>query len=302
MAAVSALGGATAAAGLLLVVAGLLGLSPRVAAKGRRLTRFAERAFASRRHRVRLGVTAVAPLLVLLVTGWPVAALLAGAATAGLPALLGARQRAEREIARLEALGAWTRRLSDMLGAGSGIEQALELSLRSAPEPIRPEVSALVGRVRARRPVEVALRVFADDIDDPTGDLVAAALILAAHRRGRGLAQVLTALAATVDAEVSMRRKVEADRAQPRTTARYVVWITVAVAGGLVLLNRPYVEPFGSSTGQAVLLAVGALFAGAFLWMHRLTSTGPPRRFLSGGSSPSSEAPIRPAVPAGRYA
>jgi hypothetical protein len=111
---------------------------------------------------------------------------------------------------------------------------------------------------------------------------VAAALLLAIDRRGRGLARLLAALATTVEAEVGMRRSVEADRATPRTTARWVVYITLAVCGGLVIFDREYVEPFGSPGGQVVLAVIGGLFAASFAWMHRLTTGGPARRFLPG--------------------
>ena len=91
------------------------------------------------------------------------------------------------------------------------------------------EVSALAARLAARWPTETALRAFADDLDDATGDLVVATLILGARRRGPGLARVLTAVADSVAEEVAMRRKVEAERAKPRTTARAVTLITLGV-------------------------------------------------------------------------
>jgi hypothetical protein len=53
---------------------------------------------------------------------------------------------------------------------------------------------------------------------------VAATLILGAHRRGPGLAAVLDDLAGTVAEEVRIRRGIEADRAKPRTTARWVTF------------------------------------------------------------------------------
>ena len=85
-------------------------------------------------------------------------------------------------------------------------EQALVSTLRSTPEPIRPEVARLVSRLRARWSTEDALRAFADDLDDATGDLIAANLILGARRRGAGLASVLEGLAESVAADVRARR------------------------------------------------------------------------------------------------
>ena len=72
--------------------------------------------------------------------------------------------------------------------------------------------------------------MFADDLDDATGDLVAANLILGARRRGAGLASVLEGLAESVAADVRARREIEADRAKPRATARWVTLITVVGA------------------------------------------------------------------------
>ena len=57
------------------------------------------------------------------------------------------------------------------------LERALIATLRSTPEAIKPEVSRLVARLRARWSTEDALLKFADELDDATGDLVAAYLI-----------------------------------------------------------------------------------------------------------------------------
>ena len=64
-------------------------------------------------------------------------------------------------------------------------------SRRCARRPRRsaPEVTRLVARLRARWDTEDALRAFADELDDATGDLIAANLILGARRRGAGAGQ-----------------------------------------------------------------------------------------------------------------
>src|SRR5690606_10093328 len=136
----------------------------------------------SPRSRTILAASTTAGILIAAVTGWVAAVLIVPAAAVGLPYLL-APPPAAAQIRRVEAMEEWTRSLAGVLGAGVGIEQALTATLRSTPEPIKPEVSTLVARLRARWDTEAALRAFADDLDDVTGDLVAANLILAARRR-----------------------------------------------------------------------------------------------------------------------
>ncbi|MFE3998028.1 type II secretion system F family protein [Nocardioides sp. YIM B13467] len=222
----------------------------------------------SRRTRILLLTGAVLGVVGWLLTGWPLALLVAPIAAVGLPYLLSAPDAKER-IGRLEALEEWTRSLSGVLTVGIGLEQALITTLRSAPEPIADELGLLVARLRARWATEDALRAFADDLDDATGDLVAGNLILAARRRGAGLANVLDGLAESVAADVRARRQVEADRAKPRATAH---WVTVISASVLVVLalTGSYIEPYGSPLGQGILAALLTAYVATLLWMRKM--------------------------------
>jgi tight adherence protein B len=218
--------------------------------------------------------------LVWLLTGWPVAGFIVALTVLGLPVLLSTSREAARAIDRIEAVEEWTRRLGDILVVGVGLEQAITATVRTCPAPVRLEVSALSARLAARWPTESALRAFADDLDDATGDLIAATLILGARRRGPGLARVLAAVADSVAEEVSMRRKVEAERAKPRTTARAVTLITLGVVA-LGALNGTYLAPYGTTLGQLILAVIALGFVGALAWMRALTLTKPEPRFLS---------------------
>ncbi len=151
----AALAGATAAAGLLLIVAGLRPVETGLARPGRGWWRRARRA--GRGPARRLLTAGGVGLLAGVVTGWPVVGLAAGAAVAAVPRLLSGAATA-RQLARLEALEAWTRRLADILGSGAGgLEQAIGMSVRICPAPIQAEVSALAARLPAW-PTEAALR------------------------------------------------------------------------------------------------------------------------------------------------
>ena len=275
----------------LLVVAGVLtivaSLTPSAAApavaRPRRPRRLRRR---SSWDRWRWSVAGVAGMMTWLLTGWPVAGLIAAATVLGLPVLLSTSRVASQGIARIEAVEDWTRRLADVLVVGLGLEQAIITSERSVPDPIRSEVAALTARLGARWPTEVALRAFADDLGDSTGDFVVAALILGHRRRGPGLARALTAVADAVAEEVAMRRHVEADRAKPRTTARAVTLITlgVVVIGGL---NRTYLEPYGTPLGQLVFAGIAVAFVAALAWMRALTLSRPIPRLLASVPAPT---------------
>lgn len=273
---VPALGGALIVAGLIGIVAGLMP-QPERAAAPRRWT-VIERLRVSRRTRLLLVVGLVAGLLVALVTGWLLALVLGPLAVAGIPYLLSSADAQDR-IRRLEAMEEWIRSLSGVLTAGVGLEQALIATLRSTPPLIKPEVGRLVARLRARWSTEAALRALADELDDSTGDLIAANLILGARRRGSGLAAVLESLAESVAADVRARRQIEADRTKPRTTAR---WVTLITVGVLVVLGLTgdYVAPYRSGMGQLVLALMLAAYGGVLVWMRRMAAGRPLPRFI----------------------
>jgi Flp pilus assembly protein TadB len=221
-----------------------------------------------------------------LVTGWTLALLIVPVAVIGLPILLSAPPAAVR-IRRLEAMEEWTRSLAGVLTVGVGLEQALVATLRSAPAPIADEVRRLVARLRARWNTEAALRAFADELDDATGDLIAANLILGARRRGAGLASVLEGLAESVAADVRARREVEADRAKPRSTARWVTVISVSVLVVLAI-SGSYVAPYRSLFGQLLLVALLAAYVATLVWMRQMANGRPLPRFLTTASSTDS--------------
>ena len=271
-------GGALVVAGVIGVLVGLR-RAPEKPPSPRPRRRWAGRwRGVSRRTRVLLLAGTAAGLLVALLTGWLVAVVVVPAAVAGLPVLLSAPASASK-IDRLEAMEEWTRSLSGVLTVGLGLEEALMATVRSTPAPIRTEVGRLVARLRARWSTEEALRAFADELDDATGDLVAANLILGARRRGAGLSSVLEALAESVAADVRARRAIEADRAKPRATARWVTLITLGVLAVLALTGS-YIKPYGTPLGQLILFTLLGLYVATLVWMRRMATGAPLPRFI----------------------
>ena len=273
----AALSGALIVAGVLGIIVGATPV-PVVAATPARPSILARWRRIPPRTRVLAGVGVAAGVVIASLTGWVVAVVAIPVAAVGLPALLAAPPETAR-IARLEAMAEWTRNLAGVLTVGVGLEQALTATLRSTPEPIHPEVSRLVARLRARWSTEDALRLFADELDDPTGDLVAAYLILGARRRGSGLASVLQGLAESVGDDVTARRQIEADRAKPRGNARNVTLITVGVLVVLTL-NGQFMAPYGTPLGQVILAILLTAYSAALWWMRRMSLGAPMPRFM----------------------
>ena len=277
---IPALGGALVVAGIIGVILGVRRTPVAPPAPRRRnQSRLSSRwAGMERRTKILALAGLIAGALIYLFTGWLIAVVLVPLAAVGLPTLLSAPPSAAR-IDRLEALEEWTRALAGVLTVGVGLEEALRSTLRSTPEAIRPEVTTLVARLRARISTEEALRAFADDLNDATGDLVAAYLILGARRRGQGLASVLESLAESVAADVRARRAIEADRAKPRTTARWVTIITISVLGFLTLTGD-YISPYGSPLGQLLLILLLSAYVGLLIWMRNMAKGEALPRFL----------------------
>ena len=273
---------------LLMVLAGLLvagGLVGAVAAVRGVSVPISGSPYArgSRRPRItplHLGALA-AGVLMLLLTGWPVAALAAAGGVVFIPKVLGGGKASKQLIATSEALADWTRRLADLIssGAAGSTRDALRRSLLSAPEAIAPAVSNLVTRMGPQG-VEPALRQFAREVDDPAADKIAMVLILRERNGGPGLAEVLTALAADLDDRSRMVREVEAERAKPRANMRTIVVVTLVLVVGMVLFARTFLSGYSTPLGQVALLLDVALFGTALRWMRRLSDPAVPARVL----------------------
>jgi len=276
MAVIAALLGALVAAGLVMVIAGV-----RPAVRRPILKPAVRRQWRS--PAVLAVVLVLAGLVVALVTGWIVAVVLFPLIGLGVPYLIGKSQNST-DIAKLEAMEEWTRSLSGILTAGAGLEQALVATLRSAPGPLQPDVARLVVRLRARWTTPAAIRAFADDLNDPTGDIIATNLLLGAQKRGDGLATILEGLAESVALDIRARRQIEADAAKPRATARWVTVITTVILAALFFTGA-YVRPYTTGIGQFILLALLGAYGGTLMWMKR-TAAGPrPVRFLGDHAS-----------------
>ena len=269
--------GVVIGAGLALLVAAIHGLPPREPderSRGEQLSEVVK--FLTTRG----AIAVVIGVLILAVTRWPVAAIASGLLVFFWNKLFGGLGAERAALARVEALASWTESLRDTIAGAVGLEQAIPATARAASPAIRKNLEILVDRLRARMPLPQALELLADDMDDASADLVIAALMLNARLRGPGLRDVLGALAKASREEVDMRQRVMAQRSSTRRSVQIVVAVTLIMVLGLAVFNKSFVEPYGTFTGQLVLVGVIALFAAGFFWLRRLSDVETPARFL----------------------
>jgi Flp pilus assembly protein TadB len=276
--ALTALLGALVGGGVFLLVLSIVGTRPRDPGKP---PLFRRTSFNPRRTTVSAALGVITGLGVLVFTRWIVLAVAVGLLASFWRSVFGGTREERTGILRLDALASWTESLRDTIAGAVGLEQAIPATAATSSPLIRPSLNLLVDRLRIREPLPTALQRFADDFDDPSADLVVAALILNSQLRGPGLRDVLTALASAAREELDMRRRIEAARRSTRRSVQIVVAVTLGVAGLLIVLNRDYVAPYGSFVGQIFLAVSISLFAGGVFWLRRLARIAMPERFLT---------------------
>jgi Flp pilus assembly protein TadB len=272
--------GALAGAGLFLFVAAIRGLPPKPPQAGPGpLERVVKDLFS-----VRGGVAVIIGIVALLLTRWVVAGIGMALLAYSWRSLSGAASE-RRSMSRLEGLATWTESLRDTIAGAVGLEQAIPASTRVADASIREPLARLVDRLHTRVPMHMALRRFAEDLDDPSADMIIAALIINSRLRGPGLRDLLGALADSVREELDMRRKVNASRRSTRRSVQIVIAVSVLMAVGLAILDHPFLAPYDSVFGQLVLAVIVAIYALGIIWLRKLARFDMPQRLLGATST-----------------
>jgi Flp pilus assembly protein TadB len=281
--------GALAGGGVFLLVIAIRGLPPRAAPRGPSRLERAIKDLVS----VRGGVAIIIGILVLLLTRWVVAGVGMALLAFSWRSLSGAASE-RRSTSRLEGLATWTESLRDTIAGAVGLEQAIPSSIRVADGSIREPLMRLVDRLHTRMPMHMALRRFAEDLDDPSADMIIAALIINSRLRGPGLRDLLGALADSVREEMDMRRKVNATRRATRRSVQIVIGVSVAMALILAVLDRGFLAPYDSVFGQFVLAIIVALYGVGIVWLRRLARFDQPQRLLGVASTVPSAPAVEP--------
>ena len=233
----------------------------------------------------RLAAAGSVVLVVIALSGWVAPGLVLGGTTW---MMVRSWQRRERsgagDVERTDALASWIENLRDVLLAGDQPIGAISATVPTAPRSIRPAVRRLAAGLGHQDP-DTAFRRFADELDDPLGDLVAAGLLIAVQRGARTVA-VLSSLAEQARSQADRRRIVDAERAPIQREVTLLSIIMGSLVVGLLVFGRgDYLAPYGTAGGQLFLTCVLCIYGVLLLRVQRLARFPKPTRFLTSGRS-----------------
>jgi hypothetical protein len=220
----------------------------------------------------RIAAAAAVGFVVLLATRWVVLAVAAAVLTALWGRVLADRRAAE-ERARIDAIATWLEDLRDTLrGSSIGAEDALDLVAERPPNAIRAPLATFVARRRQGFRTEDALIDLADGLAHPTADAAVAALrlVVGGTAGAARLHQTVSALAAAARDEVRARERVDRTRAVYQSSMKRLVVITAVLVAYLRIAAGDLLDPYGTATGQVVLLLPIAMWVGCIVWLRSL--------------------------------
>jgi tight adherence protein B len=191
---------------------------------------------------------------------------LAGAAAVGAPALL--LHFAERRYRQrfLDIFPDALDMIARAVRAGLPPLEAIEVSAREMPSPIRAEFTRVLDEMRIGVEMENALQQAFDRVRIPDFGFFVACLVL--HRRtGGALAENLSNLSALIRQRHAARRRARALVAEAKASAAIMAVMPLVATAGLFLIDRPLMSGLlMDPRGRTILmLAFGSLAVGIAL-------------------------------------
>ena len=226
-----------------------------------------------------LGLGAVLAFGAWYATGWPVAALMGLTAGVMGPMMWRAPRRRRAFTDEIEAYSQWTEQIRDLVAASGSLFEAVTLTAEQAPFLLRPKVVQMASIARTLG-LPAGLDWFAAEMDSPFADRLVLGMKIA-WDSGARVSEAFESTARAMRAEVEMRRRNEVANARAWTQVIAMLGVTVVSVLFMFVFNKPFFDPFGSTIGQATLLAVGVLIFGNIYWVLKLSESGIPVRLLA---------------------
>lgn len=209
------------------------------------------------------GLSLVAGLVVLVISGVAVVGLLAAIVAGYLPLAILRRKARTRSTALRSAWPDAVDMLASAVRAGMSLPEAvIDMGVRG-PEALRPAFRAFAADYRATGSFAVALEQLKEALRDPVADRVIVSLGIAREVGGSDLGRVLATLSDFLRQDARARGEIEARQSWTVNAARVAVaapWITL-----LLLCTRPEtVAAYSTATGAIVLIGSAVLSVVAY--------------------------------------
>ena len=148
--------------------------------------------------------------------------------------------------------------LASALRAGHSFIGALSVVVNDAPEPARSEFQRVIADEQLGVPVDEALRVVVERMDNR--ELEQVALVAAMQRESGGnTAEVLDRVTETIRERFELRRNVRTLTAQGRMSRWVLTALPISLFAFISLVNPTYMHVLTESTAGKVLLVMAAI-------------------------------------------
>jgi Flp pilus assembly protein TadB len=256
-----------------LAATGLAGLVASLAAGSPGPRAHAARRPATRRQLVvailpSLMAGAAVGLVAWLILGLPLPALTLAALGVLMERAAAGWRRASARARIRDQLVAAVDLLAQLLPAGHGVRQSLQVLAESGPVDLRPELERVMARLQ-QVSLEQALVEADSRMRQPLFTLIATTLIVGGRSGGR-IAPLLDELARAAHQIQAAEDQVRAEQAQGRLGALVIALMPLLLIVVLRVVNPAYLEPYHSLGGQLVLAFLLALIVLGYLWMTRI--------------------------------
>ncbi len=224
-----------------------------------------------------------------LILGLPLPALtLAGLGILMERAMAGWRKASARARTR-DQLVAAVDLLAQLLPAGHGVRQSLQVLADSGPAELRPELERVVARLQ-QVSLEQALVEADARMRQPLFTLIATTLSVGGRSGGR-IAPLLDELARAAHQIQAAEDQVRAEQAQGRLGALVIALMPLLLIVVLRVVNPAYLGPYHSLGGQLILALLLALIVLGYLWMTRILRLTDLDQVIAAGDSASAAVP-----------
>jgi tight adherence protein B len=248
--------------------------APRPTGFDERLARLLEQAHWPLRNSEFLALTTLgglaSGLVIGLLSNW-LGGLLVALIVGSIPLLIALNRREKRRSTFVGALPDTLQLMAGSLRAGYGILQSLDTVAKEAEPVVAEEFARVLTEARLGVPVETALELASDRIDNDDFRWVVLAINIQ-REVGGNLAELLDVVAEVLREREMLRRQIKVLSAEGRLSAIVLIALPIFLTLYLIIARPEYISVLVTSGffGWAMVIGASVLMLGGVLWIRKL--------------------------------